>query len=41
MGGNVGECTTELNPTTSETVILRGGRYYNVLPTRLSLGYKF
>lgn len=30
MGGNVGEFTTELNPGTSETVVLRGG-YYNYL----------
>ena len=31
MGGNVGEFTTELNPGTSETVVLRGGNYnYNV-----------
>lgn len=29
MGGNVGEFTTELNPGTSETVVLRGG-YYNL-----------
>ena len=30
MGGNVGEFTTELNPGTSETVVLRGGVYdYN------------
>ena len=30
MGGNVGEFTTELNPGTSETVVLRGGHsYYN------------
>ena len=28
MGGNVGEFTTELNPGTSETVVLRGG--YNI-----------
>lgn len=28
MGGNVGEFTTELNPGTSETVVLRGG-YHN------------
>ena len=28
MGGNVGEFTTELNPGTSETVVMRGG-YYN------------
>ena len=27
MGGNVGEFTTELNPGTSETVVLRGGFY--------------
>ena len=29
MGGNVGEFTTELNPGTSETVVLRGGYYFN------------
>jgi len=29
MGGNVGEFTTELNPGTSETVVLRGGTTYN------------
>ena len=29
MGGNEAEFTTELNPGTSETVVLRGGRYYN------------
>ena len=29
MGGNVGEFTTEINPGTSETVVLRGGGYYN------------
>ena len=28
MGGNVGEFTTELNPGTSETVVLRGGNSY-------------
>ena len=27
MGGNEAEFTTELNPGTSETVVLRGGRY--------------
>ena len=27
MGGNVGEFTTELNPGTSETLVLRGGHY--------------
>ena len=32
MGGNVGEFTTELNPGTSETVVLRGGNYYNIVP---------
>ena len=29
MGGNEAEFTTELNPGTSETVVLRGGNYYN------------
>ena len=29
MGGNVGEFTTELNPGTSETVVVRGGRDYD------------
>ena len=29
MGGNVGEFTTELNPGTSETVVLRGGNSYH------------
>ena len=29
MGGNVGEFTTELNPGTSETVVLRGCDHYN------------
>lgn len=32
MGGNVGEFTTELNPGTSETVVLRGGIYNNNHP---------
>ena len=32
MGGNVGEFTTELNPGTSETVVLRGGTSYNSIP---------
>ena len=32
MGGNVGEFTTELNPGTSETVVLRGGHNYNYGP---------
>ena len=30
MGGNEAEFTTELNPGTSETVVLRGGDYYDV-----------
>ena len=29
MGGNVGEYTTELNPGTGESVVLRGGSYDN------------
>ena len=38
MGGNVGEFTTELNPGTSETVVLRGGSYYfNYVPA----GYRW
>lgn len=33
MGGNEAEFTTELNPGTSETVVLRGGGYYyDVVP---------
>ena len=32
MGGNEAEFTTELNPGTSETVVLRGGDYYNLGP---------
>ena len=32
MGGNVGEFTTELNPGTSETVVMRGGNYNNYSP---------
>lgn len=37
MGGNVGEFTTELNPGTSETVVLRGGDYGNDYPA----GYRW
>lgn len=37
MGGNVGEFTTELNPGTSETVVLRGGRSNNNFPA----GYRW
>lgn len=32
MGGNEAEFTTELNPGTSETVVLRGGNYYSSSP---------
>ena len=32
MGGNEAEFTTELNPGTSETVVLRGGSYYDDTP---------
>ena len=35
MGGNVGEFTTELNPGTSETVVLRGGCNYSYTPAGL------
>ena len=37
MGGNVGEFTTELNPGTSETVVLRGGSLNNNVPA----GYRW
>ena len=37
MGGNVGEFTTELNPGTSETVVLRGGYLNNNDPA----GYRW
>ena len=37
MGGNVGEFTTELNPGTSETVVLRGGSNNNYSPA----GYRW
>ena len=37
MGGNEAEFTTELNPGTSETVVLRGGSYYSNLPA----GYRW
>ena len=37
MGGNVGEFTTELNPGTSETVVLRGGNNYSNVPA----GYRW
>ena len=37
MGGNEAEFTTELNPGTSETVVLRGGFYYDNYPA----GYRW
>ena len=37
MGGNEAEFTTELNPGTSETVVLRGGSYYYNFPA----GYRW
>lgn len=37
MGGNEAEFTTELNPDTSETVVLRGGSYYDNIPA----GYRW
>ena len=37
MGGNEAEFTTELNPGTSETVVLRGGNYYSDFPA----GYRW
>ena len=37
MGGNEAEFTTELNPGTSETVVLRGGIYYSIGPA----GYRW
>ena len=37
MGGNEAEFTTELNPGTSETVVLRGGNYGNNFPA----GYRW
>ena len=37
MGGNEAEFTTELNPGTSETVVLRGGNYGNDFPA----GYRW
>lgn len=40
MGGNEAEFTTELNPGTSETVVLRGGGYYN-RTYRTPAGYRW
>ena len=39
MGGNEAEFTTELNPGTSETVVLRGGAYYYYYDT--PAGYRW
>ena len=39
MGGNEAEFTTELNPGTSETVVLRGGDYYHSLD--IPAGYRW
>ena len=41
MGGNVGEFTTELNPGTSETVVLRGGNNFNYSPAGYRMGLIF
>ena len=38
MGGNVGEFTTEINPDTSETAVLRGGYYKS---TNNPAGYRW
>ena len=38
MGGNEAEFTTELNPGTSETVVLRGGDYYYL---NIPAGYRW
>ena len=40
MGGNEAEFTTELNPGTSETVVLRGGSYYYDYDSRPA-GYRW
>ena len=41
MGGNEAEFTTELNPGTSETVVLRGGNYYGVNRYGSPAGYRW
>lgn len=38
MGGNEAEFTTELNPGTSETVVLRGGYYNNTTVQQATVG---
>ena len=35
MGGNVSEFTTEVMPSTSEPLVLRGGGYYYDIPAGL------
>lgn len=41
MGGNEAEFTTELNPGTSETVVLRGGDYYDYYYGGNPAGYRW
>lgn len=41
MGGNEAEFTTELNPGTSETVVLRGGVYYNYYYVSSPAGHRW
>ena len=41
MGGNEAEFTTELNPGTSESVVLRGGHYYNDYYAGTPAGYRW
>ena len=41
MGGNEAEFTTELNPGTSETVVLRGGGYYYHYYGVIPAGYRW
>ena len=41
MGGNEAEFTTELNPGTSETVVLRGGYYYDYRYPVAPAGYRW
>ena len=40
IGGNEAEFTTELNPGTSETVVLRGGGYHSSLPAGYRWDYR-
>ena len=41
MGGNEAEFTTELNPGTSETVVVRGGGYFNYYYADVPAGYRW